>query len=74
MSLIYLSVAWVAGILLGSKADLPFALIFAGLFPLIFLFFFPRYRKPLILISLCLLAFFGGAVHFFPAVAESGRL
>jgi len=61
--LIYLSCAWVAGIFLGSKFNLPLALVFAGLIPLPLLFF-RQYRKMIILISLCLIALFGGAFYF----------
>ncbi len=62
MTLIYLSAAWVAGILLGFSFDLHPALIAIGLLPLPLLFF-RRHAKPLILISLCMLAFFGGAFY-----------
>jgi len=53
----------VAGIFLGSKFNLPLALVFAGLIPLPLLFF-RQYRKMIILISLCLIALFGGAFYF----------
>lgn len=62
MSLIYLSCAWVAGIFLGLKFDPPLALIFIGLLPLPILLL-KQYRKPVILTSLCLFAFFGGAIY-----------
>ena len=62
MALIYLSGAWVAGIFLGLKLDLPFALIFSGLVPLPLLFFFPHRRKLIIVSAVCLIAFFGGAL------------
>ncbi len=64
MPLIYLSCAWVAGIFLGLKLDLPLLLIFAGLIPLPLLFFFHQHRKAIILTSLCLIALFGGAFYF----------
>ena len=63
MSLIYLSCAWVAGIFLGSKFNLPLALIFTGLIPLPLLFF-RQHRKLIVLTSLCLVAFFIGAFRF----------
>ncbi len=63
MSLIYLSCAWVAGIYLGSKFNLPLALMLTGLIPLPLLFL-RQHRKPIILASLCLFIFFGGAFHF----------
>jgi len=62
LTLIYLSAAWVAGILLGFELDLHPALIAGGLLPLPLLFF-RKYAKPIILTSLCLLAFFGGAFY-----------
>ncbi len=62
MSLIYLSCAWVAGICLGFEFNIPLVLIFSGLLPLPLLFV-KRYRKPVILTSLCLFAFLGGALY-----------
>jgi competence protein ComEC len=64
VSLIYLSCAWIAGIFLGSKFNLPLVLVFIGLAPLPFLFFAHQHRKLLILSSLCLITFFGGAFYF----------
>ncbi|MBI2979500.1 MAG: DNA internalization-related competence protein ComEC/Rec2 [Chloroflexi bacterium] len=64
MALIYLSCAWVAGIFLGSKLALPLALVCVGLVPLPLLFFVRQHRKPIVLISLCLVIFFGGAFYF----------
>jgi competence protein ComEC len=61
--LIYLSLAWVAGIFIGSQFDPPLALIFIGLLPLPLLFS-KRYRKQIVLTSLCLFIFFGGAFYF----------
>ncbi len=63
MPLIYLSCAWVAGIFLGAFHP-PSALIFTGLIPLPLLFFFRQHRKTIILISLCLIVLFGGALRF----------
>ena len=64
MPLIYLSCAWVAGIILGSEFNLPLALILAGLVPLPLLFLLRQHKKLIILTSLCLIALFGGAFHF----------
>ena len=61
MTLIYLSCAWVVGILLGSKFNLPLVLLLTGLIPLPLLFFLRHHRKLIILSSLCLIALFGGA-------------
>jgi competence protein ComEC len=63
VALIYISCAWVAGIYLGSKFALPWAFVFIGLIPLPFLFF-SQHRKAIILSSVCLIAFFGGALLF----------
>lgn len=63
MTLIYLSCAWVAGILVGAKVSLPLPLILVGLAPLPLLRFRPS-RKVAVLISLCLFAFLGGALRF----------
>ncbi|MFC1987616.1 DNA internalization-related competence protein ComEC/Rec2 [Chloroflexota bacterium] len=63
MSLIYLSCAWVVGIFLGSKFNLPLALIFTGLIPLPLLFF-RKHSKSIILASLCLVALLGGISYF----------
>jgi competence protein ComEC len=64
LALIYLSVAWVAGIYLGSRFAPHFAIIFSGLLPLILLFFFPKKRRAIILAAVCLIAFFGGALCY----------
>ena len=64
MSLIYLSCAWLAGIFLGASFNLPLAFVFTGLIPLPLLLLTHPHRKPIILTSLCLVAFFGGAVYF----------
>ncbi len=64
MSLIYLSCAWLAGIVAGSEFDLPLALAFTGLLPLALLFYFRERKKLLLLTCLCLVAFFGGAACF----------
>ena len=67
--LIYLSCAWVAGILAGTVLlskidDLPYLLALAGLTPLPFLLL-RRYRRIVILASLCLAAFFAAASYSF---------
>jgi len=64
LALIYFSGAFVAGIFLGSRLALPFALIFIGLAPLPLLFFFPQRRKLIIIAAVCLIAFFGGALCY----------
>jgi competence protein ComEC len=64
LALIYLSGAWLAGIFLGSRLGLPFALIFIGLTPLPLLFFFPQQRKLIIVTAACIIAFFGGVLCY----------
>jgi len=64
----------VAGIFLGSKFNLPLAFIFIGFIPLPLLFLARQYGKPIVLTSLCLIAFFGGTFCFqasLPAVDEN---
>ena len=62
MVLICLSCAWVAGIFIGFNFNLPLLLLGCGLLPLPFIFL-KKYRKPVILTSLCLFAFFSGALY-----------
>lgn len=64
MPLIYLISAWIAGIFLGARFSWPLALTFIGFIPLALLFFIPRHRRELLLLGLCLMAFFGGALYF----------
>jgi hypothetical protein len=73
MTLIYLSLTFVIGVLLGSKIHLPaWSLIFA-LLPLSLLLI-KKHRKIIVTTSLCLLALFGGMVRYqanLPIVDES---
>jgi len=62
--LIYLSCAWVAGVLLGSEFNPSLVLILSGLTPLPLLFFFRQHKKLIILTSLWLFALFGGVFCF----------
>jgi competence protein ComEC len=64
LSLIYLSCAWLAGIFFGSEFSIPLFFVFIGLIPLPVLFFARQHKKLIILSSLCLVAFFGGAFYF----------
>jgi competence protein ComEC len=64
MWLLYVSCAWVAGIFLGSKLNLPlFALAF-GLIPFALIPFVSRSKKALIVVGLCLFALLGGVLYF----------
>ena len=58
MPLILLSAAWVVGIYLGTRFNLPLVLLSAGLLPLPLLLFLKKYRKFIIITSLSLLALF----------------
>ena len=74
MTLIYLSCAWVVGVLLGSIFSPHYAFLLTGLIPLSLLFLGRRYRKLIIIVSLCLTIFFGGALSFqlnLPAADEN---
>ena len=63
MPLIYLSSAWILGILFGERFNWPLALICVGFIPLILLLFIPRHRRWLLLLGICLIAFFGGGLY-----------
>lgn len=63
MTLIYLSCAWVTGIFLGSKFDLPVLLMLTGLVPFS-LFPLCRYRGTAVLLGLCLIVLFGSAAYY----------
>ena len=74
MPLIYLSCAWVTGIFLGSKFNLPSVLMLTALIPLPLLFPLSKHRKAIIMTSLCLIILFGGAFYFqssLPATDET---
>jgi competence protein ComEC len=62
--LLYLSAAWVAGVLLGSRVGLPFPFLALGLIPFAFVPFFRSHRSALITTGLCLLALVGGCLRF----------
>ena len=64
MTLVYLSIAWVIGIYLGSKFALPWATIFIGLLPLCLIPFLLNYKRQLLLAGFCLLSLFGGCLRF----------
>jgi hypothetical protein len=64
VTLIYLSIAWVTGILLGAIWKPPVVMMCAGALPLLLLPFFAQHRKKVLVSSLCLFIFFGGALYF----------
>lgn len=63
MWLLYVSCAWVVGVLLGSYAELPMVTLAISLVPLALIPFLSDSRKALIVTGLCLLALFGGGLH-----------
>jgi competence protein ComEC len=73
MTLIYLSLAFIIGVLMGSNIHLPiWSLVFAFL-PLLFLLL-KKHTKIIITTSLCLLALLGGVVRYqsnLPVIDES---
>lgn len=73
MTLIYLGCAWVAGIFFGSMFTPPLAVVFTGLIPLPLLFFLRHHRKLIILSSLCLAIFLGGAAYFRTSLPDAGK-
>jgi competence protein ComEC len=64
MTLVYLSVAWVVGIYLGSIFSLPWGIIFISLLPFCFIPLFLNYKRQLLLAGFCLLSLFGGCLRF----------
>jgi len=54
----------VAGIFLGSKANLPLVALPLGLLPLLFIPLFANSKRSLIVAALCLIALLGGALRF----------
>jgi competence protein ComEC len=64
VTLIYLGCAWVAGIFLGARFNPPLALISVAVAPLFLLSRVHQNRKVVVVASLCLFAFFGGALYF----------
>ena len=64
MLLIYLSGAWIAGVLLGTKLSLSPVWLAVSLLPLPFIFVFRRHKKLLITGALMLLALLGGIIRY----------
>lgn len=73
MLLLYLGCAWLLGTYLGAKASFPASVFLSGLVPLCLLPLLPRYKNKLLILSFCLLAFFGATFRYqiaLPAVNE----
>lgn len=64
MTLVYISAAWLAGIFLGSKVDLPVWLLAIGLAPLAVLIFYRGNTRAVILGTVCLITLVGAALYF----------
>ena len=64
MLLIYLSCAWITGILLGTKLSIHPLWLVISLLPLPFIFFFRQRKKLLITITLLFLALLGGIIRY----------
>jgi len=64
MLLVYLSLAWIIGILIGSKLSVPASFLFISITPLLLIPFLNRQKRTFILISLCLLLLFSGVLRF----------
>jgi competence protein ComEC len=74
MLLIAISCAWVLGIFLGSYYRLPLGLIFTGLVPIPLIFFFPKYRKLLVLITVSLFTFLGASFYYPTTVSPENQI
>lgn len=70
MLLVYFSLAWLAGIFLGSACDLPAWTLALALLPFPVIFFRRQYLKQIVFISLCLLAFLGGILRYDAAMPQ----
>ena len=68
MLLIYLSGAWLTGLLLGTKLSLSPAWLAVSLLPLPFIFVFRRHKKLLITGALIILALLGGIIRYQAAI------
>ncbi len=68
MVLIYLSCAWLAGIFLGTKLNLPLWFGLISLVPLTLLFFFRQHRQPVILTSLAIIIFVLSSVYSYSSL------
>ena len=64
MLLIYLSSAWITGILLGTKLSVSPVWLALSLLPLLFIFVFRRHKRLLITGALMILAALGGVIRY----------
>jgi len=68
--LVYFSLAWLAGIFLGSILNIPWWALLMALLPLPLFFFWRGHKKQILMISLCLLAFCGGMLRYDAAMPQ----
>lgn len=73
MAILYLSLAWLAGIWLGARFNWPLALALIALVPLPMLWFVRQRRQEIVVLSLSLLVFFAGAVYLRTGMAAAGE-
>jgi len=71
MWLLYVSCAWVIGLVLGSKVSLPLAALSLGLVPFGLIPLLPENKKALTVVGLCLLALLGGVLRFPSTLPQS---
>jgi competence protein ComEC len=64
MYLIAISISWVLGIFLGSIVIVPFWVFFSSLIPFLLIFRFKTKRIILLIVGICLLVLFSGAVYY----------
>ncbi len=64
MPLLHVSCAWLLGIYLGAKISFPLSSLLFSLAPVCLLPFLFQYRSKLLLLTFCLLAFFGATFRF----------
>ena len=63
MFLIIFSLSWVLGIILGLSFNVPFPMLFSGLIPVLLIPLFKKIIMRLLLVSFCLLIFWGAALY-----------
>lgn len=68
MLLIYLSCAWIIGILLGNICNVSPFLLFLAILPLPFLFVFRSHNKLILTVSMLVLLLVGGAVRYYSSL------
>ena len=73
MLLIFLSCAWIIGIFLGFRFNLPPILLLSGALPIILLFFTRRFNRQLILASLGIVILVGAAIYSYSYQSSIGE-